>query len=119
MTRTAARLAVLAGLATAATAAVPPRTVTLNKPAATLGDVLREAERQTGLTVTAPGLDPNTPCPIALDRTPFWTAVEQLATKAGAKVTLGKQGRESPSRNGPARRSRRRWTGCSGSPSSR
>jgi hypothetical protein len=96
--RTPCRLAVVAVLASVAAApptgpAIPPKTVTLNKPDAPLAEVLGELRKQTGLSVDAPGLSDNLG-PIQFDRTPFWTAVEQLAAKTGTRIALGKQGRE-------------------------
>jgi hypothetical protein len=87
-------LAVLAVVAAApAGPAIPPKTITLSKPDATLGDVLGEIRTQTGLAVDAPGLS-ETPCPAAFEKTPFWAAVEQLASKTGTRITLSQQGRE-------------------------
>ena len=90
-------VAVLAALAAAAPPAgppIPPKTVTLSKPDATLADVLGEIRKQTGLAVDAPGLERAASARSRFDRTPFWTAVEQLAAKTGTRIALGKQGRE-------------------------
>jgi hypothetical protein len=73
---------------------IPPKTFTLKVSNPTLGDVLRELPEQTGLTVTAPGLDRKTPCPAPFDRTPFWSALDQAAAKTGAKIVLGDHGRQ-------------------------
>ncbi|HVK19513.1 MAG TPA: hypothetical protein VM533_21440 [Fimbriiglobus sp.] len=89
-----AAIAVLAAVAAGPSGSViSPKTVTLNKPDATLSDVLGELRSQTGLHVAAPGLSEG-PGPVQFDRTPFWTAVEQLAAKTGTRIALGKQGRE-------------------------
>jgi hypothetical protein len=74
--------------------AIPPRTLTLSKPDATPSDVLGELRKQTGLTVDALGLDPNSRFHATFDKTPFWSAVEQVAAETGTRVALGRQGRE-------------------------
>ncbi len=93
--RRLAAVVVLAAVAAAPAAgpAIPPRTVTLSRPEATLGDVLAEIHTQTGLAVNAPGLS-DAPCPTAFDRTPFWSAVEQVAAKTGTRIALAEQGRK-------------------------
>ena len=98
MPRTPHRLAVVAVLSALAAApptgpAIPPKTVTLNSPDATLSDVLGELRKQTGLTVDAPGLS-EISGPVQFDRTPFWVAVEQFAAKTGTRITLTRQGRD-------------------------
>jgi hypothetical protein len=85
---------VTSGTARPTNPAIPPKTVTLNKPDATLADVLGEFRKQTGLAADAPGLDASTPCPAAFHRTPFWSAVGQVAEKTGTRIALGKQGKE-------------------------
>lgn len=96
MPRTACWLAIVAGLAAAAAPTgpvIPPKTVTFSKPDATLGAVLGEIRTRTGLAVDAPGLS-DAPCPATFDRTPFWTAIEQLAAKTGTRISLSHQGQE-------------------------
>ena len=73
---------------------IPAKTLTLKKPNPTLGDVLKEFPAQTGLAVGADGLDPKASCPVAFDRTPFWSALEQVAARSGAKIVLGNHGRQ-------------------------
>ncbi len=100
MPRPPRRLAVAAALAALSAAAappagpaIPPKTFTLSKPDATLANVLGELHKQTGLTVAAQGSDADAPCPAAFTRTPFWSAVEQVAAGTGTRIALNKQGR--------------------------
>jgi hypothetical protein len=90
----AALAALSAAAAPPAGPAIPPKTFTLSKPDATLATVLGELHKQTGLTVTAPGPDANASCPATFNRTPFWSAVEQVAARTGTRIALSKQGRE-------------------------
>ncbi|OWK46327.1 hypothetical protein [Fimbriiglobus ruber] len=72
---------------------IPPKTVTLSKPSATLADVLVEVGRQTGMSVEAVGVDGQTPCPVTLYDSPLWVALDKVAEKTGTRVGLAKQGR--------------------------
>jgi hypothetical protein len=72
---------------------IPPKTVTLPTKNPTLTDILKALPAQTGLAVDAAGLDLAAQGPGGLNQVPFWTALEQVAAKAGARITLGNHGR--------------------------
>jgi hypothetical protein len=97
-----ATVVLIAGVATAQP--IAPKTLTLNAPTGQLGTVLSDVAKQTGITVTAPGLDPHTPCPVSFDKVPFWTALEQIAAKVSARIALAERGRQITlvKRSGPA-----------------
>ncbi|HUR53484.1 MAG TPA: hypothetical protein VMZ71_05110 [Gemmataceae bacterium] len=63
---------------------IPPRTVLLNKTAATPEEVGKAA----GIPVTGTGT-----FPASFDRVPFWTALEKAAAATGQRITLRESGR--------------------------
>ena len=72
---------------------IAPKVVTLTRTQAPVGEILREITTQTGLSVELVTGNPKLAIDIQFDRVPFWTALENIATKSGSRITLGNDGR--------------------------
>ncbi len=72
---------------------VPARTVTLDRPNATLGEFAATLKAQTGLAVEVAADDAATPCRLAPGAFPFWGAIERAAAATGRRVSVSDQGR--------------------------
>src|SRR5262245_16311893 len=89
-----------AGLSSLLPAAEPqaspirPRTVTLNQPGGTLGQVATELSKKTGIPVSVdPALGP-AKCPAQFKDAPFWTALEGIAKQTDTRIVLHDAGRK-------------------------
>ncbi len=73
---------------------IAPKVVTLTRTQAPLGEILQEITTQTGLPVELVNGNPKLALDVKFDRVPFWTALEDIATKTNSRITLGKDGRQ-------------------------
>lgn len=84
---------ILAALLTPPPGPFPPTLVTSPPAQIDLGTVLGALRGQGGAAVDAVGIPPQTPCPTSFDRQPVWAALEEVARKVNARITLAQQGR--------------------------
>ena len=77
-----------------AQATIAPKTVTLTRTSAPLGEILREITTQTGLGIELVNVDPKAICDVKFDQVPFWIALEDISAKTSSRITIGKEGRQ-------------------------
>ena len=73
--------------------AIAPKTVTLANRSVPLAEMLADIAKQTGIAVTADGVDGTRPVTAGFEGTPFWSALDQLAARTDSQLTLRDRGR--------------------------
>ena len=74
-------------------AGIAPKTVALRQPGGTLAEAIAQVRTQTGIAVDGPPGADTTPCRVALDRVPFWQALDQIADRTDTRIALRDRGR--------------------------
>ena len=69
---------------------IPPSTVTITKPDATLAELLAALEQQSRIKVTSQS--EAKPIAVTLQKTPFWVALQTIADATGTRIVLRNQG---------------------------